>query len=275
MNPQAPRPTLRLLALVIALAVLPGCAGTPDKKEEPQETAAEMYRRARLSLESGSYEFAITELRRVQARYPFDPYAIQAHLDLIYVHYLKRDAEAAVDEADRFIRENPRHPNVAYAYYMKGLAYFEPEVSFVTRWYGVNPAGREPTNAHKSFQNFKLLVETFPDSEYAEDARQRMVFLYNRLAEYEYLVADYYLRRGAYVAAVNRAKYLVENFPRAASVPPALEIMTHAYRRMGLEGLADQAAATLRASFPDYLPRRNLDEEEQGGLLGWFRRLFD
>lgn len=246
--------------LLLSAVLLVGCASTD---EIPTESAEDIYSKAYISLRNGNYETAIQELRRVQARFPFGEYAIQAHLDLIYAHYLARQPEVCVEEADRFIRENPRHPHVHYAYYMKGLAYFS-EPNFLHRTFGIDLARRDPSNARRAFQNFRVLTETFPDSAYAEDARQRMIFLRNHLARHEFYVADYYLRRGAYIAAVNRAKRILENYPSTPSTPDALRIMIKSYEKMGLDDLARDARLVFETSYPE-LPLEPVDDDS-----GWF-----
>ncbi|MEZ5584819.1 MAG: outer membrane protein assembly factor BamD, partial [Candidatus Competibacteraceae bacterium] len=156
----------------------------------------------------------------------------------------------AIAAADRFIRTFPRHPFVDYAYYMKGLINYSRDASLINRVVPSDPAKTDPGTAKQSFDDFAELVRKFPDSTYAEDARQRMVFLHNNLAAYEVNVADYYMRRGAYVAAANRAKYVLENYARTEAVPDALAVMTHAYVKLGLQDLAADSLRVLRANYP-------------------------
>jgi outer membrane protein assembly factor BamD len=239
-------------ALIIAclVALVGACASTPE--DQSGLSAAELYASAQQSVRNGNWEVAIKSLRRVQARFPFDPYALQAHLDLINVHLQQRDAEQVVMEADRFIKENPRHPRVDYAYYMRGLAYFPPEPWFMNNWFDIDQADFDVTPAAKSFQYFRRLVEAYPNSEFVPDARARMVFLQNMLARHELHVAKWYMRRGAYLAAAQRATDLLRDFPECDSQAETLELMVLAYRNLGLTQLADDAQKVLDLNFPGH-----------------------
>jgi len=167
----------------------------------------------------------------------------------MYAYYKNGDRENAIDQAEQFIRENPTHPRVDYAYYVKGLANFDRERNFLERWFGVELSKRPPVNSRTSFQSFQALLQRFPDSRYAPDARQRMIFLRNRLAYYEVYVARYYLKRGAYVAALNRAKYAIENYDGAPSIKEALETSRDSYNKLGMNDLAANSAKVLEKNF--------------------------
>jgi outer membrane protein assembly factor BamD len=167
----------------------------------------------------------------------------------MYAYYKNREPESAIDQADQFIRENPAHPRVDYAYYVKGLTQFERNPNFLERWFNADLSERPPIDARKSFQAFQTLVERFPNSEYANDARQRMVFLRNRLANYEVHVAEYYLKRGAYVGAINRSKYAIENYDGAPQLRRALEIMAESYRKLGMTDLAETSERVLAENY--------------------------
>lgn len=258
---------LHLPSLLLA-ALLAGCAGN-DIPDQPPSAQELFYDGVRLMYIGGNYEGAIERFRQIQARYPFGAYATQAHLELVYAHYLAGDKELAVEEADRFILENPRHQYVDYAYYMKGLAHYSgAEPNFLEDMFDVDPAQQSNEDARKAFQNFQQLVSTYPDSPYADDARQRMIHLRNFLARYEWYVADYYFRRGAYVASVNRAKRIVENFPTTPSAPQALALMAESYRKMNMPELAAAAEQAFRASYPDRSLREALRGPEADD--GWF-----
>lgn len=240
-------------AMIIAclLALLgAGCASTPE--DEAAMSAADLYAEAQRTIRNANWELAIKNLRRVQARYPFDPYAIQAHLDMLSVHQQMGDAESVVEEADRFIKENPRHPRVDYAYYMRGLAWFPKEPFVANDWFDVDQAEADSSGAERSFQYFRRLVEAYPSSEYAVDARARMVWLQNFCARHELAVAKWYMRREAYVAAAARARDLLQEFPESDSKPQALELMVLAYRKLGMEDLAADALKVLEANYPGY-----------------------
>jgi outer membrane protein assembly factor BamD len=241
----------RPLAVMLVGIFLAGCASNPDE-DQPRGSASEMYAAAKKSLDAGNYRGAITRLERLETRYPFGEFAQQGRLDLIHAYYKAGDRESAVEAAEQFIRENPRHPSVDYAYYMKGVVEFRETDNFLTRTIRIDTGARPPAGMERSFTAFSQFLLRFPDSEYAPDARQRMIHIRNRLAEFEYKVASYYLGRGAYVAAVNRAKYVLENYQQSTWTPAALALMVDAYRRLGMEELATETEAVLRASYPDF-----------------------
>jgi len=231
----------------VALLALSGCASTPDKPL----TVKQMYAKADRSLKVGNYGVAAQQFRDLQARYPFGDYAVQAHLDLIYALYLNDKPDECAEEAERFIRENPRHPNVDYAYFMRALAYFV-KPSYLEGLFGVDTAKKDVANARKSFQYFQLLVQSYPDSQFAPDARQRMVFLRNYLARHEMFVADYYMRRGAFIAATQRANYVLSHYQDSQSAPRALWVLEQAYRQLKLDDLAEDAARLRKTNYPDW-----------------------
>ena len=181
-----------------------------------------LYRSAQSSLRSGNYRDAITKLQKLEARFPFGRYAEQAQLELIYANFMSYQPEAARSAADRFIRLHPQHPNVDYAYYIKGLAEFNKDRGLLDRFAATDISKRDPTSAKQAFDDFSEFLQRHPDSEYAADARQRMMFLVNILAKYEINVAKFYMRRGAYVAAANRARNVVEHYSQSQSVDDAL-----------------------------------------------------
>ena len=244
----------RLLALGLLVAVLvttTGCGSLKfwgDKGEKVIEGSPEqLYSQAIKDIRNSNYPSAIQQYEQLEARYPFSEQAKQGQLDLIYAYYKARAAEQAIDQADQFTRENPTHPRVDYAFYIRGLVYFESGANWLERKFGVDIAQRPPHEARKSFEAFQRLVQQYPKSPYAADARQRMVYLRNRLADYEVEVARYYLKRGAYMGAANRAKGVIENFDGAPAVDNALKIMASSYRKLGVEDLA-QTAETVRAA---------------------------
>ena len=240
--------TLTIAALLLALG---GCG---NKTREQLGNADKLYEMAKNAADNGNYRDAITYYEQLEARFPFSNPARQAQLDLMFAYYKNREPESAIDQADQFIRENPAHPRVDYAYYIKGLVQFERNPNFLERWFNADLSERPPIDARKSFQAFQTLIQRFPNSEYVGDSRQRMIFLRNRLANYEVYVANYYLERGAYVGAINRAKYAIENYDGAPQMRRALQIMAESYRRLGMTDLAADSERVMRenyANIPD------------------------
>ena len=233
-----------LLAAVLALS-LSGCA-TLD--ETANWSAEQFYNEAKSALDSGNYQEALRLYGKLEARYPYGPYAQQAQLETAFAHYKNSEPAAAIAAAERFIKLHPRHSSVDYAYYLRGLASFEQGKSFLEAFAPQDEASRDPQSARDSFNYFKELVQKFPESKYADDAVKRMVYLRNQLARHELLVADFYMRRGAHLAATKRAKYVVENYQKTPSVTPALQIMVKAYRAMGMEELARDAERVLQSN---------------------------
>ncbi|HET7569238.1 MAG TPA: outer membrane protein assembly factor BamD [Gammaproteobacteria bacterium] len=247
-------PKYRFLIAAVATAAavaLAGCAGHPNKPRKPKP-AAVMYKEAKSTLDAQNWKRAITQMQNVEATYPFGDYATQAELDLIYAQYMSGDGDSAVDEADRFIREHPRSKYVPYAMYMKGVATFPAGLNPLWKPFPVSPAGFDSKHAQQSFQAFHDLVSQYPNSAYAPDARQRMIYLRNRLAAYDMHVADYYVRRGAWLAAVRRAEDVMQKYPQTPSVPDALEVMIKGYKKLGLDKFASDAQKMLDANQSRY-----------------------
>lgn len=248
------------LAGPLVAALLAGCSLLPEKIDETKGWSAQrLYSEAKDSMNDGNYQTALEYLDKIQARYPFGRYAQQAQLDTIFIQYRDNEPDAAIAAADRFIKANPRHPYVDYAYYMKGLVNFNRSNTLIERLAPTDRAKTDTNTARQSYNDFSELVRKFPDSKYAEDARQRMLFLHTSLAAYEVNVADYYLRRGAYVAAVNRAKYVLETYARTPASARALGIMTQAYVKMGMPQLAADSLRVLERNYPQSpdLPKLN------------------
>lgn len=234
---------------------LAGCAlwGDKDKKDPTEVWNAErLYAEARGALDSGNYPQAVEYYEKLQARFPFGVYGQQGLLDLAYTYYKNDDFDAAVAACDRFIKLYPRNLHVAYAFYLRGLANFNRGRGIAQRYLPLDISQRDAGSALLAFQDFSELVKRFPDSRYAEDAKLRMIYLRNLLAEHEVHVANYYMRRSAYVAAVNRARYVVENYPRTPSVPDALAIMAKAYKILGMADLSEDALRVLELNYPNH-----------------------
>ncbi len=231
---------------------LTACGWLPDKIDRTKNwSAQQLYSEAKSELAATNYKTAIDLFGKIQARYPFGRYAQQAQLETIYAYYKDDEPELALAAAERFIKTYPRHPYVDYAYYLKGLINFSRDSSTIGRLFPNDPNQTDTTTLRQSLNDFAELVRQFPDSKYADDARHRMIFLHNTLANHEIHVADYYLRRGAYVAAVNRAKYVLENYARTPAVSEALAIMTRAYLQLNMKDLAADSLRVLQLNYPD------------------------
>ena len=245
----APRALLFISLIPAALGLfLAGCKNR-DGAAGPMTDPAVVYQRAHRALLQGDYPMAIKVYEALMARYPFAAETRQSRLDVIYCYYRAGESESAIDAADTFIRENPTHPRIDYAWYLKGLTDFERLPNFMERWFRVDLNKRPPTQARRSFTSFQTVVEQYPNSEYAHDARRRMIYLRNRLADYEIAVARYYVDRHAYVAAAQRAKVAIEDYDGAPAVRDALEIMIECYDKMELTELAAQTRQMYRANY--------------------------
>jgi outer membrane protein assembly factor BamD len=249
-----------LAAALVVLLALAACGGNPER--QLQAGPERLYKSAHQSLNSQDYQNAIRVYEGLTARYPFSDEARQARLDLIYAYYRAGEDESAIDAADTFIRENPTHPRIDYAWYVKGLVDFERTPNSIERLFGVDLAERPPNTALKSFNSFRTVVERFPKSEYAHDARQRMIHLRNRLADYEASVARYYLKRGAYVAAAQRAKQAIEQYNGAPSTQTSLEILIAAYERLDLQDLAAQSRDVYRLNYGNEPAHRSAERDK-------------
>lgn len=253
------------LALLAAAAVMlaSGCGNRRDRIVD-SAGPEELYDRGSASMRSGNYPTALAYFQQLEARYPFSNVTRQAQLDMIYVYYRARQPESAVDAANEFEQENPTHARVDYCLYMKGLIYFDAAPNFLEKMFRVDMSERPPRDTIQAFVTFDDLIRRFPDSEYIPDAHQRMIFLRNRLAAYENHVARYYIRRGAYVAAVNRAKYAVEHYPGAPALQESLTLLAQAY---SLLGLSDLAADTQRVFNTNFEQPFESDEPGQVAVL--------
>jgi outer membrane protein assembly factor BamD len=238
------------LLLIATLVLTAACS---SKKTEIDENLSEtqLYQRAQTALDNGSYSLAIDNLRALESRYPFGRFADQAQLELIYANYKNAEPAAVRAAADRFIRLHPQHPNVDYAYYLRGLASFDQDRGLLARFLPLDMTKRDPGAARDSYNEFAQLTTRYPNSRYAPDAKQRMIYLRNLLAAYDVHVAHYYLKRGAYVAAANRGRYVVENFQESPAVGDGLAVMVEAYQRLGLNDLAATSLETLKLNYPD------------------------
>ena len=241
---------LGIIITVSAAFLLVGCQ-SKDKDNYKGMSAAEIYAQAEKNVAKEKFPAAAKDFEALEARFPYGEYSDKAQLGLINAYYKQNEPALAISAADRFIRMNPHHPHVDYAYYLKGLVTFDQNYSFTFRYLPLDKSTRDPSTAIESFDAFKELIDRFPNSEYAPDARQRMVFLRNQLANHELSVVKYYVKRGAWLSAANRANYIVKHFEKTAVIPEALAIMVKCYRHLGMQQLADDALKTLQTNFPD------------------------
>jgi len=243
---------LFFVSFLLITLLLSACSSEDPFLKELGYTEEELYQHIQKKLDKHQYDDAVESLQAMEAQYPFGKYAEKSQLDLIYAYYKQYEYEAAAATAERFIRLHPQHENADYAYYMKGLASFTEGSGLFERFMPTDLTLRDPGAARQSFADFSQMLSRFPDSQYAADARKRMIYLRNLLARYEVHVASYYFKRGAYLAAANRGRYVVENFQRTPAVPDALATMVQAYRLLGLDDLADDALVVLQENYPEH-----------------------
>lgn len=239
----------RFLLLGVVALLAAGCGGN-EEEFDLTRNIRDAYVEAQDAMNVGNYRKAIGIFEALQARFPFSEFATQIQLELAYCYYKDGRTEQAIDAADTFLRENPTHPRVDYATYIKGLAYFERGQGFLERLFRKDIDKRPPKDGVLAFSIFSRLVERYPASEYAADAQQRMIYLRNRLAAYENEVARFYLERDAYVAALNRAKTALEVYQGSNSSAESLHILIEAYEGLGMTDLANDARRVLALSFP-------------------------
>lgn len=262
-----------LITLILAALLLHGCSLLPEQKDETRNWSAErFYTEASSALAEGNYDDAIKYYEMLEARYPYGTYASQAQLDVAYAYYKYDEPDAAIDALDRFIRLHPDHPQTAYANYMKGIVNLNRNLGLVERFVPTDASQRDPASYTQAYKDFMEVIEKYPDTRYARDARQRAIYLHNSLAMHEIHIADYYMDRGAYLAAAKRASGVVENYQRTPAVKRALEIMVEAYRKLDLPELADDAERVLAVNEAQGNFVSDAELEEQKGLV---RRFWD
>lgn len=236
------------LSVLFSCLVLVACSNAPVKVATEQE----LYEDAKKAIKLRNFSQATIALEELEAKYPFGTYAEQAQLDLVYARYSALDLEGAILAADRFIRLHPQSPNVDYAYYIKGVANYHLDIGIASQYFSsVDVSSRDPGNMRLAFNNFSELITRFPESQYAADAQKRMIDIRNRLAFYELHAAKYYIKREAFLAAANRAAFVVSDFPKTPAVEEALVMMVELYRYLKLNQQANDALAVLQTNFPD------------------------
>ena len=269
---------MRTTAVFLLLALLLGGCSTVDQwfKSGPKPVEvmpeADLYKKAKEKLDRGAYTRAIELYQALETRFPFGRYGPQVLLDLAWAHYKQGDPEAALAVLERFFKRYPTHARLDYAWYLRGLIHMSQGLGFVERYFPIDLTKRDVSPLAEAYQDFATVIERFPDSEYAAKARQRQTGILTMIAIHEYHVADYYFRRGAYLAAANRAAEVVRQYPRTRAVPHALKLMARAYRRLELADLAAQAERTYALNYGEAEPpplRRGPHT-----LLGWMFWLF-
>jgi len=245
-----------ILAFFLAFA-LAGCGMFDEKPDKTKHWSAQrLYDSAKYSLNGADYETAIEYYEKLISRYPFGLLAQQGQLEIAYAYYKFEEPASALAAADRFIQLYPSHPSLDYVYYLRGLISFNKGKGFFTsiveRYIPSDDSQKDTEALRESFDSFAELVAKFPGSQYTNDAKQRMVYLRNTLSKHEINVANYYMERGAYIAAANRAKFVVENYQRTPSVAQALVIMVKAYKILDLDDLSEEALEVLELNFPDH-----------------------
>ncbi|WP_082615974.1 outer membrane protein assembly factor BamD [Massilia sp. Root418] len=239
-------------AATFALLGLSGCSLLPEKADETKGwSATKLYSEAKEELAGGHYERAIQLFEKLESSYPFGTYAVQAQMEIAYANYKAQDQAQALAAVERFIKLHPNHANVDYMYYLRGLISFNDQIGFLNFIYEQDPTERDPKATREAFAAFKALVDKFPDSQYTPDAIDRMKYLINAMASYEVHVARYYYRRGAYLAAVNRAMGVISDYRDSPSIEEALFIMIRGYEKMGNVQLHDDALRVFKQNYPN------------------------
>jgi outer membrane protein assembly factor BamD len=243
---------LSLVVVTSVLLSLSACGLLPDKSDENKNvSASKLYADAQEEMSGGHYEAAIKLFERLESNYPFGTYAAQAQMEIAYAHYKAQDQAEALAAVERFIKLHPNHPQVDYMYYLRGLINFNDQIGFLSFIYAQDPTERDPKATREAFAAFKELVDKFPNSKYAPDSIARMNYLTNAMSQYEVHVANYYYRRGAYLAALNRAQSAVTQFSQAPAREEALFFMIRCYDKLGMFDLRDDTQRIFTANYPD------------------------
>ena len=246
---------MRSLAVIAALVLtflVSGCGLLPEVQDETVGWSAnKLYTEAKEALNEGGYEKSIKYFEKLESRYPYGRFAQQAQIDIAYAYWKSGEAASATAACDRFIKLHPNHPNVDYVYYLKGLINFNEDLGFMGQISQQDMTERDPKGARESFDAFRELVTKFPDSKYTPDAIQRMKYLVNALVSLEVHVARYYMKRNAFLAAINRAQYAVKTYPDAPATEEALFIMVKAYDSLGMDDMRNDSERVMRKNFPN------------------------
>lgn len=264
--------SVTVITVAILAILLGGCSifGAPTQLDETKGWNVErLYAEAELKMNDHEYDKAISYFQTLESRYPHGRHAMQAQLEIAYAYFKKNEPVLCIAAADRFIKMHPNHPNIDYAYYLKGIATFNDR-GIVEKLTRQDVSDRDPKSLRASFFALKELITRYPDSRYAKDATLRMTYLVNQLADHELHVARYYMKRQAYVAALNRAKFVIETYPDATAKEEALTIMVHAYDRLGMDDLKQSTLRVLETNFPQSsLLSQGLPPDERAWWKFW------
>ncbi|MDC9728971.1 MAG: outer membrane protein assembly factor BamD [Methyloprofundus sp.] len=243
----------KFLLILSFCLLLPACSSFSTEKKGEFEgwTVDQFVSASKEAVEDEKYKKAIKILEQLDSRYPFGDHSSQAQLDLSYAYYKNNDTEAATASAQRFIKTHPRHENIDYAYYLKGLVNFNHNLGFIDRYIPSDATQRDTVFIKSSYLNFQELVRRYPDSKYAADAKQRMIYLDNALARHELHVARFYMDREAFLAAINRVNYILEYHKTAPVIPYALELQIKAYKILDLADLAANTQKIYDYNYPN------------------------
>ena len=252
---------LSLTAFLVACIIV-GCKSDGEEIEQPEKI---YYDQAQARMASGNYFGAIEVLEAIDNRYPFGKYAEQAQVELIYAHFMNSETEAAHTAAEKFIRLHPRHPNIDYAYFMKGLSSYTRDREFIVRFSNTDVSNRDVSGAKESFAELSEFITRFPDSQYIPYAQQRNIYLRNMIAKNELAVADYYVSIDAYIGAIRRANYVIENIPNSSENYRALKILEVSYSKLGYSDLLDDVRLLLKANYQN----EELNESSLDSSWSW------
>ena len=244
------------LSYILLIMTLSGCSslGSIFDEKDPTVglTASQLYAQGKEFLDAADFNNAIKLFEILEARYPFGKYSTQAMLDISYAYYASNQKDEAIIEINRFIRLYPNHPNVSYAYYLRALSNFDKDANIISRFFGHDPSRYDVTDLKNSFNDFTTVVNRFPDSKYADDSINRLRYIKNQIARNELYIAKYYDKRSANIAAIERVKYMLENYGGTPSSEEGLVILVKNYNDLKLYDLAYDSARVLKKNFPDY-----------------------
>ena len=246
-----------LLTCLIITCLLPGCSFFEKILVEEEDTtvgltAAQLYNEGKEFLNLEDFNNAIRYFEVLESRFPFGKYSTQAMLDLSYAYYASNQRDTAIIEINRFIRLYPNHPEVSYAYYLRALANFNKDANVLTRFFGYDPSRYDVTALKESFNDFSIVINRYPTSKYADDSLNRLVYIRNQIARSELYIAEYYHKRSAHVAAIERIKYMLENYGGTPSTESGLLILIESYNSLKMRQLAFDTARVLQKNYPEY-----------------------